>query len=177
MIDLSNSEAALLGLLAEEPMHPYKIDQEVEYRDMRSWTDLSMSSIYKLLRKLEKEKLVVRENIISEENRLQKLYSISETGRQALHHKLLALLNGPEHMRWPVDIALYNSSLLSAEEMTAALQNYRAKLLVDIQGYQDLLQFLQDSGCPPHRFEVARRPILLLQADLAWVDSYLERLS
>ncbi len=72
MNELSNSEAALLGLLSEEPMHPYKIDQEFEYRDMRSWTELSMSSIYKLLRKLEKEQLVNSEKIISSENRLQK---------------------------------------------------------------------------------------------------------
>ena len=57
---LSNAEAALLGLLAEKPMHPYQIEQEVRYRDMRFWTELSMSSIYKLLRKLEREGLVIK---------------------------------------------------------------------------------------------------------------------
>jgi DNA-binding PadR family transcriptional regulator len=177
MTELSNSEAALLGLLSEEPMHPYKIDQEIEYRDMRSWTDLSMSSIYKLLRKLEKAELVGRENIVSEENRLQKQYSISEKGRQLLRQKLITLLANPEHMRWPLDIALYNISMVPAADIVTALREYRGKLLSDIQGYKDLLQFLKESGCPPHRFEVARRPILLLQADLAWVDSYLDTLA
>lgn len=177
MSDLTNSEAALLGLLSEEPMYPYKIDQEVEYRSMRSWTDLSMSSIYKLLRKLEKEKLVIRKNIVSEENRLQKQYSISEEGEHALRQKLIALLAAPEHIRWPLDIALYNISLLPKEQIITALGKYRASLQKEIQGYRDLLEFLKDSGCPPHRFEVARRPILILEADLAWVDSYLDRLS
>jgi len=54
MPDLTNAEAALLGLLSERPMHPYQIEKEVRSRDMRFWTELSMSSIYKLLRKLEK---------------------------------------------------------------------------------------------------------------------------
>ena len=126
---------------------------------------------------LEKEELVVRENIVSDENRLQKHYSISEKGRQILRQKLTTLLANPEHMRWPLDIALYNISLVPPAEIITALQAYRGKLLSDIQGYKDLLQFLMDSGCPAHRFEVARRPILLLQADLTWVDSYLETLT
>jgi DNA-binding PadR family transcriptional regulator len=176
MNHLSNSEAALLGLLSEEPMHPYKINQEFEYRDMRSWTELSMSSIYKLLRKLEKEDLVTRENIVSEENRLQKQYSISEKGKQLLNQKLISLLATPEHMRWQLDIATYNSDLISKNELKQALEKYRAQLQKDIKGYQDLLQFLKDSDCPPHRFEVAKRPIVLLQADLTWVDSYLKTL-
>lgn len=177
MNELSNSEAALLGLLSEEPMHPYKLNQEFEYRDMHSWTELSMSSIYKLLRKLEKENLVTRENIVSEENRLQKQYSISEKGKQLLKQKLLSLLSAPEHMRWQLDIALYNSDLIPKNEGRQALKEYRNQLLKDIKGYKDLLQFLKDSDCPPHRFEVAKRPIILLQADLAWVNSYLETLS
>jgi DNA-binding PadR family transcriptional regulator len=177
MDELSNSEAALLGLLSEEPMHPYKINQEFEYRNMHSWTELSMSSIYKLLRKLEKENLVTRENIVSEENRLQKQYSISEKGKQHLKQKLLSLLSTPEHMRWQLDIALYNSDLIPKNEVKPALEIYRTQLQKEIRGYKDLLQFLKDSDCPPHRFEVAKRPIVLLQADLAWVDSYLDALS
>lgn len=176
MNSLSNSEVALLGLLSEEPMHPYKIDQEVKYRDMRSWTELSMSSIYKLLRKLEKDELVERKNIISKENRLQKQYSISEKGKEQLRQNLISLLTTPEHIRWQVDIAIYNSSLISTDEIKQSLEKYREQLLKDIKGYEDLLQFLQESSCPSHRFEVARRPIFLLQADLTWVDSYLSTL-
>jgi DNA-binding PadR family transcriptional regulator len=177
MNELTNSEAALLGLLSEEPMHPYKINQEFEYRDMHSWTELSMSSIYKLLRKLEKEELVTRENVIREENRLKKQYSISEKGKHRLRQKLISLLSTPEHMRWQLDIATYNSDLVSKSEVKQALENYKIQLQKEIQGYKDLLQFLKDSDCPPNRFEVAKRPIVLLQADLAWVDSYLETLS
>jgi DNA-binding PadR family transcriptional regulator len=46
MPNLSNAEAALLGLLSEQSMYPYQIEKEVRYREMRFWTELSMSSIY-----------------------------------------------------------------------------------------------------------------------------------
>jgi DNA-binding PadR family transcriptional regulator len=74
MQEISNAEAALLGLLSEGPMYPYQIEQEVKYRDMRFWNDLSMSSIYKLLDGLERKGLVARANEVSPENRLRKLY-------------------------------------------------------------------------------------------------------
>ena len=69
MVEISKAEAALLGLLSECPMHAYQIEQEAEFRDMRSWTDLSMSSIYKLLKKLEERELVMRNDEMSEAGR------------------------------------------------------------------------------------------------------------
>ena len=92
MKDLSNAETALLGLLSERPMYPYQIEHEVKFRDMRFWTELSMSSIYKLLRKLEKEDFVERTNEISNENRLRKLYRISKKGEEMLVTKIESLL-------------------------------------------------------------------------------------
>ena len=58
---LTLMETALLGLLSEGPMHPYRIEKEVRERKLRSWTDLSMSSVYKLLVKLERRGLVLRQ--------------------------------------------------------------------------------------------------------------------
>ena len=48
MVEISNAETTLLGLLSEQSMYPYQIEQEVKYRGMRFWTELAMSSIYKL---------------------------------------------------------------------------------------------------------------------------------
>ncbi|MCJ7716192.1 MAG: hypothetical protein MUO54_06695, partial [Anaerolineales bacterium] len=105
-----------------------------------------------------------------------KLYSITEKGEQLLVEKLLSLLGSPEHMRWQVDVALYNLTLLPKSKIVNALTTYQEGLHKKIEGYNDLLQYLKDSDCPPHRFEVAKRPILLLQADLYWATSYLEGL-
>jgi DNA-binding PadR family transcriptional regulator len=173
MLKLSNAEAALLGLLSEQPMYPYQIEQEVKYRDMRFWTDLSMSSIYKLLRKLEKEDMVTRENQVSSGNRLQKLYSISKKGKTTLQNKLKEILRIPEHMRWQIDIGMYNNNLLSKKQVREALNENRNELLKKIKGYQDLLAFLTESKCQEHRFALAKRPVFLFEAEIRWIDSYL----
>lgn len=174
---LSNAEAALLGLLSEGPMHPYRIEQEVKHRDMRFWTDLSMSSIYKLLRKMEKAGLVERQNVVSPENRLQKHYSLSQAGKTALQNKLEELLSSAGHTRWPVDIGIYNSSLLPRKRLLAALDRYRRDLEEKIQGYQDLEAYLVEHNCPMEKQEVARRPRFLLQAELEWATSFKERIN
>jgi DNA-binding PadR family transcriptional regulator len=173
-MELSNAEAALLGLLSEEPMHPYQIEQAVTCRDMRFWTDLSMSSIYKLLRKLENQELVTRSNDISHENRLRKVYSISEAGKNALCEKLLQLLTEPEHLRWQIDIGMYNCDLLGKENLLEALETYHRNLGEKIRDYRKLLQFLRNSGCPPHRFAIAVRPVFLLKAEQNWIRTFLK---
>lgn len=177
MNEISNAEAALLGLLSEQPMYPYQIEQEVQYRDMRFWTELSMSSIYKLLNKLEKEGLVLRSNEVSEGNRLRKLYSIGEAGTKALQEKLKALLTKPEHIRWSVDIGTYNCDLLPKRTVAAALKKYRKELETQAIQYGALEKFLRDSGCPPHRLAIATRPVFLLRGEIEWVDAYLAQIN
>jgi len=176
MAELSNAEAALLGLLAEKPMHPYQIEGEVRYRDMRFWTELSMSSIYKLLRKLEKNGFVLRANQISKQNRVRKVYAVSKRGRKALSGKLENLLSEPEHVRWRVDIGTYNCDLLTADKTHEALQKYRKTLEDKSRAYKDLLKFLRDSGCPAHRFAVATRPMFLIKGEIHWIDSFMAQL-
>lgn len=174
MAELSCAEAALLGLLAEGPMYPYQIEKEVKERDMRCWTELSMSSIYKLLRKCERGGLVKRANTISPENRLRALYTISAKGRKVLGDKIEGLLSEPTHVRWPIDIGLYNLDLLPRKRVQAALIKYRAALEERMKGYRELHKFLRDAGCPPHRFECAARPLFLLKGEIKWVDAYIK---
>ena len=176
MSEISNAEAALLALLSEEPMYPYKIEQEVKYRDMRFWTELSMSSIYKLLRKLERDGLVDCETGISEENRTRRTYSVTEYGANALRKKLGELLCEPEHLRWRVDIGTYNVDLIDPQEAVDRLKEYREGLRKNLQGYKDLEKFLIDSDCPTHRKAVARRPQYMLAGELSWVEEFINEL-
>jgi DNA-binding PadR family transcriptional regulator len=172
MNTLSNAEVALLGLLSEQSMYPYQIEQEVKYRDMRFWT-----SIYKLLRKLEKEGMVMRKNQISPGNRLQKLYSLSDTGKAALLDSLDNILRLPEHARWQIDLGINNCHLLPKKNVREALLAYRKELRNKIECYHKLLKFLIDTKCPQHRHALAKRPVFLFEAEIKWVDSFLAELT
>ena len=55
---MTNAELAILSLVAEQPRHGYEIEQVIEARGMRDWTEVGFSSIYYLLNKLEKAGLV-----------------------------------------------------------------------------------------------------------------------
>lgn len=173
---LTKAEAALLGLLSEKSMYPYQIEEQVKAHDMRLWTELSMSAIYKLLRKLENDGLVSRINEISPENRLRKLYHVTDKGKDALMSKLVVLLSHPEHVRWPVDIGIYNCDLLPMETVYIALSAYRKALLEKVGAYEDLLEGMKQSGCPPHRLGMTIRPVHLLKAEIHWVDEFMLQL-
>ena len=49
---VTNAELAVLSLLAEKPMHGYQIEQTIQSRGMREWTEIGFSSIYYILEKL-----------------------------------------------------------------------------------------------------------------------------
>jgi DNA-binding PadR family transcriptional regulator len=171
MTAISDADTALLGLLSEEPMHPWQIDKEVQWRDMRFWTDLSQSTIYKQLRSLRAAGLVdVREEKV--EGRLRKVYSLTDAGRAALRDRLLEVLAEPEHLKWRVDLATYNMDLLPLDQALDALTRYRTKLEENVKGYRDLEAFLVESECPAHRLAVARRPVYLIEGEIRWVDEY-----
>jgi DNA-binding PadR family transcriptional regulator len=173
---LSNAEAALLGLLAERSKHPYQIEKDVEYRDMRSWTDLSMSSIYKLLRKLEDQEFVSSSTSITEGNRARKEYRISDSGAEALAVKLRALLRRPEILKDPFHVAIYNSDLLERDELVSCLEFYREEVQEFITGYERLEAFLKSEACSSARLAVAIRPRYQWEGVLKWTDEFLAAL-
>lgn len=174
MNPISNAEAALMGLLAERPMYPYEIEQEFEYRAMTCWTELSQSSIYKLLRKLESEGLVTLESKVSPENRLRKLYTLSDSGWEAFRAKIESLISEAEETRYRVNIGLYNVAVLPKARARKAFQKYRQSLADQIKGYHELHEFLKNEGCPAYRFATATRPIALLEAEIVWLDKFVE---
>jgi len=170
---ITAAEAALLGLLNESPKHPYQIEKDVQMRNMRFWTELSMSSIYKLLRHLEELEFVTSQTDMTEENRVRKTYTITESGLAALKEKLAELLREPEYVRWSVDVALCNLDVFERNVQLAVLQDYRREIVKRIGEYRDLEAYMLQGGCPIHPLAVSRRPIYLLEGELKWLDDFI----
>jgi DNA-binding PadR family transcriptional regulator len=173
---MSNAETALLGLLAERPMHPYQIEKEVENRDMRVWADLSMSSIYKLLRKLETGGFVSSSTKLSVENRARKTYELTAEGIQLLRNRVRAYLSEPELTKSRMDVAISNLAVIPSSEAVDCLQSYKLALMERRNGYQALESFLKHEGCPGYRLAFARRPIQIIEGEMRWVDEYVNEL-
>ena len=169
---LSNKEIALLGLLMEEPMYPYQIEKIIQFRDMRSWTEMSMSSIYKALSKLEERSIVKSDVTISEGNKPQKIFSVTPEGRRAFRTSIRELISKPERMIWQFDLGVYNMDALSKAEIKGALDEYEARLGELAEGYRELEEFMRGEGCPEWRVAVSTRPQHLIRAELEWLTIF-----
>jgi len=176
MRELTNAEAALLGLLAEGPRHPYQIEKDVQYRDMRSWTDLSISSIYKLLRQLEVESLVDLSRDMTDNNRMRKVYSITDLGRKALEKKIASLLTEGEHVKWLTDVGIYNFAVVPKDKRRELLEAYIRSLEEQVRCYGELEEFMSGDECPPWHRAVSVRPQYIYKGEIEWVKAFIKEL-
>ncbi len=174
MLPISNIEAALLGLLCENSMHAYEIEKVIEERDMRHWTEVSMSSIYKVLRKLEDRDLVASKSSISQENRVKKIYSVTDQGRQRMREKIREIISEWQKPIRPMDIALSNLRLVPGDEVMECFENYLESLDKMEQCYTELQAYLEGVHCPVGNIALARRPLHMVRAEREWLQDFLE---
>lgn len=92
---LTDADLLVLGLLAEMPRHGYELEQVIDDRGMREWTEIGFSSIYFVLNKLERLKLVKAGKTSGVKAR--KRYSLTEAGTKAVKaHSVKALVRPSE---------------------------------------------------------------------------------
>ncbi|MBP7653384.1 PadR family transcriptional regulator [Candidatus Dependentiae bacterium] len=173
---ISNKETALLGLLNERSMHAYQIEQEIYQRSMNYWTEISQSSIYKLLNKMEKEKMIKSEIKLTKKNVTQKIYKITGEGKKRLKEKIKEILSEPEKLTWRIDLAIANYNVLNKKESEECLKEYEKKLDELITGYGNLIDYLKKEKCPVNKLGLATRPIALFKAEKIWIKDFLKTL-
>ena len=81
---MTNAELAILTLVAEKPRHGYEIECVIEERGMRDWTEIGFSSIYYLLKKLEKEGLLEGRMETTGRGPARKVYRATPAGMKVL---------------------------------------------------------------------------------------------
>lgn len=169
---MTQAELAILSLVAEKPRHGYEIEQIIEERGMREWTELSFSSIYYLLKKLEQQDLVESRLEEAERGPARKVYEATPEGRAALKSGVLEALSTPGHCYPPIQLGLANLPVLSRAEALEALREYRERLeerQADLEAEwesQRPLPYFVDA-----MFEYSLR---MVEAELEWVTDFAE---
>ena len=79
---ITDAALLLLGLVAEMPRHGYELEQEIDERGMREWTQIGFSSVYFVLGQLEDAGFVRAKTPAGAKAR--KTFSITAAGRRAL---------------------------------------------------------------------------------------------
>jgi DNA-binding PadR family transcriptional regulator len=125
---MTNAELAILSLIAERPRYGYEIDETIEARGMRGWTDIGFSSIYYLLKKLTGDGLLVQETRESEHGPARKVYSVTQAGITALRTGTTDALTNLDGGERDFLLGLANLPALSLAEVLDALRSRLAHL-------------------------------------------------
>ncbi|WP_029040720.1 PadR family transcriptional regulator [Cucumibacter marinus] len=165
----TDAELLLLGLIAEMPRHGYELEQVIEQRGMREWTQIGFSSIYFVLGKLEKAGLIAARAPESAKSR--KIFTLTATGEETLRTQTVealrevrprpsSVLLGMAH--WPVldrDTAL--GALADRARAVGAEIERLAAIQYDQQPLPDFVNALFDYSLGQ------------LRAELKWVEETL----
>ena len=126
---MTNSELAILSLVAERPRHGYEIEQVIEVRGMRDWTEIGFSSIYYLLNKLEKSDLIESQLQQPEgKGPARKVYNITQAGFQAQVEGTIQALSKPQFGATPFLLGLSNFPIVPRDQVLGALKTYRDQI-------------------------------------------------
>ncbi len=124
---LSHVAFTVLGLVAERESHAKNINERIEERGMKNWTEIGKSSVYGVLKKLRKDELV---NMRIEEQKEEgkaytvKIYTITKYGLKVLKTKVYdTLRNFKGRRESDYDLALSMLPILSKEEQIEAFTN------------------------------------------------------
>jgi len=169
---MTNAELAILSLIAEQPRHGYDIEQVIEQRGMRDWTEIGFSSIYYLLNKLKKEG-VVESHLEQPEGKgpARKVYSITAGGKRAHYEAVLKALSTPTISSRPFLMGLSNLPVIPKEQLIKALNTYAAQLeesLVHMHGRAEEQQPLPSFVAA--MFDYSQ---VLAEAELEWIRNFI----
>jgi len=172
---MTNAELAILSLIAEEPRHGYQIEQVIEARGMRDWTEIGFSSIYYLLKKLEKEGLV-EGRLEKAEGRgpARKVYHLTPAGGEAWVQASLGALSTPKLTASHFLTGLANLPGLPEDAAIKALKDYHSKLE---ERYQHLkAQVEAQSPLPDFVEALFDYSYAMLNAERDWIKGYIKQL-
>jgi DNA-binding PadR family transcriptional regulator len=169
---MNNKEMALLGLLAENPKHGYQLEADIEARGMREWTEIGFSSIYYLLNKIEKAGWIISAAENSAEGPSRRVYRPTESGLNALHSAITQRLENPKPNSGDFQLALAFLPILTPEETNRAVSRNKTRLEQSLARVQSRLE--AQSPLPPHVVTLFEYSLHRMQAELAWLNDYLD---
>ena len=171
---MTNAELAILSLIAEQPRHGYQIDQVIQARGMREWTEVGFSSIYYLLKKLEGQGLIEGRLQEAERGPARKVYAATPAGERALKIAVLDTLSKPSRCYPPLQLGLANVPAIPFDEAVAAQQRYRDALVARRDHEQERWQ--SQRPLPYFVDAMFHQSLTLIDAEMAWVEGFIVRM-
>lgn len=133
---LTDSELLVLGLLSEMPRHGYELEQIIEQRGMREWTQIGFSSIYYVLGKLESQSLVKADTPLSE--KAKKRYKLTRSGQKALVDQTQIALRDFRSSNSSLLMGMIHWSVLSRDQALNGLEARQEAVMRELERLQSI---------------------------------------
>ena len=171
---MTDAELAILGLVVERPRHGYEIEQVIEERGMRDWTEIGFSSIYYLLKKLEGEGLIAGQLEEAERGPARKVYRATPAGEKALRKGVLNALSVPKRCSSPILLGLSHLPGIPPDEAVTALQQYSQALSTHLAHVQE--RWERQRPLPYFIDAMFEHSITLIEAELEWLREFIKHM-
>ena len=172
---ISNLEASVLGLICEGFGYGYELEKVIEERNMRNWTEIAFSSIYYVLKRLEKKELITSTSE-SVGGRSRKVYSITPQGKTIMQEKIRELLSQHHHITDPFDLGIGNMHLIPFEEIITMLRSHVSSIEEREQVMEKRLAVMKTKDWPPHIKGLVTRHQAKLSAEKEWFLGYIDEM-
>jgi DNA-binding PadR family transcriptional regulator len=165
-VELTPSELIVLGLIIERPQHGYDLEQVIERRGIRQWTEIGFSSIYYLLTKLEQRGLAHAPDAPTA-TKSRRVFHATASGRQVGARSAFAFIAELRPVPNPLLVGVSNLSLLSRQAYARALRDRLAHVDARIAAVKEA-ESTQAPFALPAR-EVFSYSLSLLEAERSWL--------
>jgi DNA-binding PadR family transcriptional regulator len=171
MSKLSNVEMAILGLLYEETHHGYELDKIVKARGMRIWTEIGFSSIYYVLKKMEKKGLITSRMQQVTGKPPRSVYSITDLGRQMMREQVGLVLSEYQKSSSPFDLGIAYHGVLSPDAVLLSFGQYLRSLDEKANEVEQLIQKRREEQASYHVIAILERTLAHVKTERAFVES------
>jgi DNA-binding PadR family transcriptional regulator len=169
---------AVLGLLAERPMHPYEMSTTLRERAKEESIKLNYGSLYAVVESLLRHELIEVQETVREGRRPERtIYAITDAGRTEFVDWLSDLLAVPVKEYLQFEAALSLMPGLPPDEVLRLLQTRRTRLDAEIVSGQAVLAEVTKQALP-YLFMIETDYVLALRrAELDFVDRLITRIA
>ncbi len=166
---------ALLALLAEGPKHGLLLKQEFEATFGDIWPPVNVGQIYTTLRRVEKDGLVVGEEVEQPGRRNKIVYRLTGAGMEELDNWFSSDPK-PTRYRDEFFLKLAMASITGKADPLEIIDRRRANYMNELRSIDEAITRSARSDHGPALL-LAEGAALRLQADIRWLDLCEERLT
>src|SRR3954471_5410709 len=169
---------AILALLYEEPMHPYRMQQLIKERDKDDVINVRQrASLYQTFDRLLRDGLIAVHETARSENRPERtVYRVTEAGREVAFAWLQDMLATParEYPEFPAAVSFM--AMLKPDEVLALLEQRAVALAAEIDEVNARRRLTEEIHLPRVVVLESEYVVAMKETELRWVRSIIEDL-